>query len=390
VVRPVFALKIRRSGDLAPLGALSDYVTMQAIPRHNAVGAWTLSISADSDKAVHLLEGNGLIIRFNGARIMSGDIQSVDSTQTSDDGDAGTLKVSGVDDNQLLKQATVWPNPGQDDAHQTDGTYKVSGPAETVMRQLVNVNIGPAARPARRVAGLVLADDLGRGPTVTKQINQFANLLDVLADIGNSAGLGFRIVQVGAQRRFEVYQPRASGLTWSFGRGNLSEVSYTKTPPTCTCAIVVAGGTSSPRVVKEYTRADPLVPGLRIEQFVDKTDVDTGAVDLAAQMAQAAEEALTAGARQASLALSPIDIDGYRYGVDYGVGDQGSVMVRGELITDTVREVTLNSDTSTGDTVRPVIGTADAADSQKPNSALMKLLAAINRKLRLIETRVPK
>ncbi|WP_242890812.1 siphovirus ReqiPepy6 Gp37-like family protein [Actinomadura litoris] len=386
----MFALKIRRSGDLAPLGALSDYTTMQAIPRHNAVGSWTLTIAADSDKAVHLIEGNGLIIRFNGSRIMSGDIQAVDSTQTSDDGDVGTLKVSGADDNQLLKQATVWPNPDRDDAHQTAGTDKVSGPAESVMRQLVNVNIGPAARPGRRVAGLVLADDLGRGPIVSKQINQFANLLDVLADIGNSAGLGFRIVQVGDRRRFEVYQPRASGLTWSLGRGNLSEVSYTKTPPTCTCAIVVAGGTSSPRVVKEFSRADPLVPGLRIEQFVDKTDVDTGSVDLAAQMAQAAEEALTAGARQASLSLSPIDIDGFRYGRDYGVGDQGSVMVRGELVTDTVREVTLNSDSSTGDSVRPVIGTAEAADSRQPNSALMKLLAAINRRIRLIETRVPK
>lgn len=387
----MFQLKIRRDSDLKPLGTLSDFATMQAVPRHNAVGAWKLTISAATAKAPRLVEGNGLIIRFNGARIMSGDITSVDSAQTRDDGDAGTLTVTGVDDNQLLKQATVWPNPDQEDAHQTAGTYKVTGAAETVLHTLVDVNIGPSARVGRRVPDLTLATDLGRGPTITKQIRQFANLLDVLADIANTAGLGFRIVQDGLSRVFEVYEPQDSGVIFSFGRGNLEEVSYTKQPPTCTCAIVVAGGTSSPRVVNEYTRADPLVPTLRIEQFVDRTDVDTASVDLAAQMDQAADEALTSGARQASMSLTPIDTAQCRYGVNYNVGDQGKVMVRGELVADTIREVTLNSDTTAGPTIRPVIGTPDATDATRtPLSALMQVMVGINRRLRNIETRVPK
>lgn len=385
----MFELKLRRDSDLKPLGALSDYTSMQAIPRHNAVGAWKLTISDTSEKVAHLVEGNGLIIRWNTARIMSGDITAVDSAQTDQDGDAGTLTVTGVDDNQLLKQAAVWPNPDADDAHQTDGTYKVTGPAETVLHQLVDVNIGPSARTGRRVPDLTLAADQGRGPTVTKQIRQFANLLDVMADIADTAGLGFRIVQVGTGRVFEVYEPANSGVTFSFGRGNLEAVSYTRTPPTCTCAIVVAGGTNSPRVVKEYLRPDLLVPGLRIEQFVDRTDVDTGAVDLAAQMDQAADEALTAGARQASLSLTPIDTDQCQYGVHYNVGDQGKAMVRGELITDTIREVTLTSDTASGRSVRPVIGTPDAFDTTRnPLGALMQLMAGINRRVRNIETRV--
>ncbi|WP_205718516.1 siphovirus ReqiPepy6 Gp37-like family protein [Actinomadura sp. WMMA1423] len=385
----MFALKMRRGTDLKPIGELDDYTSMQAIPRHNAVGAWKLTIGADSAKAARLVEGNGLIIRYNGARVMSGDITSVDSAQTRDDGDAGTLTVSGVDDNNLLKQATVWPNPSADDAHQTDGTYKVSGPAETVLRTLVDVNIGPSARTGRRVPDLTLAPDLARGPTVTKQIRQFANLLDVLADIANTAGLGFRIVQVGTGRRFELYEPQDSGVVFSFGRGNLEDVSYSKQPPTCTCAIVVAGGSSSPRVVKEYTRADVLVPGLRIEQFVDRTDVDTGSVDLAAQMDQAADEALTAGARQASLSLTPIDTEQCRYGVQYNVGDRGTAMVRGEALTDTIREVVLNSDSASGATVKPVIATPDATDPKNPLSSLMQVMAGINRRLRSVETRVP-
>src|SRR5690606_40302192 len=68
-----------------------------------------------------------------------------------------------------------------------------------------------------------------------------------------------------------------------------------------------------------YDRPDPLFTGLVLEQFVDQTSVDTASVDLDAQMDQAAEEALTNGAGQGSLAISPIDLPMLRYGRDYNV-----------------------------------------------------------------------
>lgn len=99
-----------------------------------------------------------------------------------------------------------------------------------------------------------------------------------------------------------------------------------------------------------------MFPGLVIEQFVDLTSVDTASVDLVAQMDQAAEEALTSGAGQGSLTVSPIDIPLLRYGRDYQVGDTVSVQVRATWMTDVVREVTLTSTASEGTATKAAVG----------------------------------
>lgn len=350
-----------RDAALARLGQVDDYTSLTVIPRFNAVGAYTLEISADSDKAALLVEGNGLIIRTgDGDTVMSGPIRTVDWSRSSGDGGSGKLTVGGIDDTGLLAQYTCWPTPTAAITAQTDSVYKISAvKAETAMRTLVNVNAGPGALTARKNPLLTLATDLLRGPTITRQVNQFDNLLTVLADIANSAGpLGFRIVQAGAGLQFQIYTPadRTESARFSFGLGNLTDANYSTTPPTCTRAIVVAGGQSSPRVCKTYDRADPLFPGLVLEQFVDQTSVDTASVDLTAQMDQAAEEALTNGAGQGSLSISPIDIPKLRYGRDYQVGDTVSAEVRTSWYTDVVREVSLTSTASDGAKVTATVG----------------------------------
>jgi hypothetical protein len=109
-------------------------------------------------------------------------------------------------------------------------------------------------------------------------------------------------------------------------------------------------------VCKTYDRTDPIFPGLVIEQFVDLTSVDTASVDLAAQMDQAGAEALTNGAGQGSLSISPIDIPQLQYGRDYQVGDTVSADVRGDWYTDVVREVSLTSTATDGTKVTATVG----------------------------------
>lgn len=349
-----------RDAGLHRLGQVADYTQLTVVPRFNAVGAYTLEVSADSDKAPLLVEGNGLIIRTaDGDTVMSGPIRSVDWSRSASDGGSGKLTVGGVDDIALLAQYTCWPTPTAAIGSQTDSVYKLSAVlAETGMRTLVNVNAGPGALASRKNPLLTLAADGLRGPTITREVNQFDNLLTVLADIANSAGpLGFKVVQVGAGLQFQVYTPATQAAArFSFRFGNLTDASYSTTPPTCTRAVVVAGGGSSPRVCKTYDRTDPLFPDLVIEQFVDLTGVDTASVDLAAQQDQAGEEALTNGAGQGSLSISPIDIPQLRYGRDYTVGDTVSADVRGDWYTDVVREVTLTSTAADGTTVKATVG----------------------------------
>lgn len=377
-----------RDTALRRIGQVADYTSLTVIPRHNAVGAYTMEISADSDKTGLLVEGNGLIIRTAaGETVMSGPIRTVDWQRSSSDGGSGKLTVSGVDDTELLARHTCWPNPTAAIGSQTAPVYKIAGVvAETAMRQLVNLNAGPGALTARRNPLLTLAADAGRGPAVTRQVNQFDNLLTVLADIAAPAGLGFRVAQTGTALEFRVYAPvdRTQTARFSFRLGNLSDASYATTPPACTRALVVAGGGSSPRVCKSYDRTDPLFPALVIEQFVDLTGVDTASVDLAAQMDQAAQEALAGGAGQGSLSIAPIDIPRLRYGRDYNVGDTVAADVRGAWYTDTVREVTLTC-AADATTVKATVGGDSTGTSAV--ARIYSLIAQVKKDVGRLKTR---
>lgn len=346
---PSTALRVYvRNAALARVGRVDDFTSLTVTPRFNAIGAFSMDISADSAKAGLLVEGNGLIVQTaSGDTVLSGPIRTVDWSRSSSDSGSGKLTVGGLDDTEALSRYTCWPSPTAVIGSQTASVYKISAAAaETAMRTLVNVNAGPGALASRTNPLLTLAADGLHGAAVTREVNQFDNLLTVLQDIAGAAGLGFRVIQVGAGLQFQVYVPtdRSGTARFSFGLGNLTDANYSTTPPTCTRAIVVAGGGSSPRVCKTYDATDPLFPSLVLEQFVDQTSVDTASVDLAAQMDQAGAEALANGAGQGSLSISPIDIPKLRYGRDYQVGDTVSAQLRGgSWYTDVVREVTLTS-----------------------------------------------
>lgn len=376
-----------RNPALERIGQIDDYTSLTVIPRYNAIGSFVLEISADSGKANLLAEGNGLIIRAaDGTLVDSGPIRTVDWSRSKDDSGAGKLTVGGVSDTELLARYTCWPAPGSVIGSQADTVYKISAVvAETAMRTLVNLNAGPGALASRKNPLLTLATNGNRGPAVTRQLNQFDSLLAVLTDIANAASLGFRVVQVGSGLQFQVYEPtdRSGTARFAFDLGNLTDANYTTTPPTCTRP-VVAGGQSSPRSCKTVDRADPLFPGLLIEQFVDLTSVDTASVDLVAQMDQAANEALTAGAGQGSLAISPIDIPLLQYGRDYQVGDTVSAKVRESWMTDVVREVTLTCTASEGTTVKAAVGSSDGDGTV---ARIYKYLAQVKKDVGRLKTR---
>src|ERR1044072_1311204 len=178
-----------RNAALARLGQVDDYTSLTVMPRFNAVGAYTMEISADSAKAGLLVEGNGLIIRTgDGDTVVSGPIRSGDWTRSKDDGGTGKLTVGGIDDTGLLAQYTCWPTPTAVIGSQTDELYNITAAkAERAIRAPVNVTAGPGALTARKNPLLTIATDGLHGPTITRQVNQFYNLFTVLADIAGDA-----------------------------------------------------------------------------------------------------------------------------------------------------------------------------------------------------------
>ncbi|MET9445341.1 siphovirus ReqiPepy6 Gp37-like family protein [Streptomyces sp. NPDC006610] len=377
-----------RGSTLQRIGQVTDYTSLTVVPRFREIGAITMEIAADSPSAPKLVEGNGLIVKTaDGQTVLSGPIRTVDWSRSESDAGGGKLTVGAVSDDEILARYTCWPNPTAAIGSQTAPVYKINtASVETGMRDLVNLNAGPGAHAARKNPLLTLAPNTLLGPALVREVNQFDNLLTVLQDIAKAAGLGFRVIQVGTSLQFQVYEPAdLSGTArFSFGLGNLTDASYSTTPPTCTRAIVVAGGGTSPRVCKTYDRTDPLWPGLVLEQFVDLTGVDTASVDLTAQQDQAAEEALTNGAGQGSLSISPIDLPRLQYGRDYNVGDTVSAQLRGGAwYTDTVREVTLTS-TAGESTAKATIG-GDGATSAV--ARIYRYIAQVKRDVGRLKTR---
>lgn len=378
-----------RDSTLKRIGQVTDHTDLTVVPRYNAIGAMAMSVSADSPMAPLLVEGNGLIVKTAfGQTIMSGPIRTPDWQRSASDSGSGRLTIGAVSDDEILARYTCWPSPTAAIGSQTAPVYKIDvAAAETGMRNLVNLNAGPGALASRKNPLLTLAANGFHGPALVREVNQFDNLLTVLQDVAAAAGLGFRVVQVGSSLQFQVFQPAdLSGTArFSFGLGNLTDASYSTTPPTCTRAIVVAGGGSSPRVCKTYDRTDPLWPGLVLEQFVDQTSVDTASVDLTAQMDQAGEEALSNGAGQGSLSISPIDLPNLAYGRDYNVGDTVAAQLRGETWhTDTVREVTLSSSASGSSTKATVGGDSSGTGTV---ARIYSYIAQIKKDLGRVKTR---
>ncbi len=74
------------------------------------------------------------------------------------------------------------------------GYDTVNGSTETCMKHFVAANLCNASQPTRLVWGLEVAPDLGRGTAADKYMSRHDIVADVLADLGEAAGLGYDIV----------------------------------------------------------------------------------------------------------------------------------------------------------------------------------------------------
>ncbi|WP_435112016.1 siphovirus ReqiPepy6 Gp37-like family protein [Nocardiopsis synnemataformans] len=379
-----------RNADLSLAGMIEDETELEATERHLALGAWKVSVPAGSPSADLLLGGAGILLVDSGGEVlMSGPARP---TERSADGDTDTITVTGVSDTAELARL-CWPRPTQDipssGATQDDAHFVTSGPAETVMRTLIDVNAGPAARVERRLANLSLPASLGRGPVLESQ-TRFDVLLDALWGIGELGGLGFRVVQRGTSLVWEPYVPvdRSAEVRFSTGLGTLGSYSYSLTPPEVTDIVVGVGGEGQQRRFYRFAQRDPLWPGLVREEFIDRRDVDPAAspadenyVDPTAAAQQSADERFAEAGGKASVTFEPIDTDAIRWGRDYALGDV--VVAETEIgdVADIIREVKYTRTPDAGPRVEPSIG--DAQDQP----AIYKRVARLRRDVDSLQNR---
>lgn len=336
-----------RDKSLTRVGAIpSDLLTMEAQDVHNNVGAWKLQLNAEHPLAAVLsTPGAGIIVTGPSDVLFSGPVTKTESAVTATD-PLGTLTVEGVDDTVILSDMLAWPDPANGDAATQRFAYdERTGPAETLMHAYVNANCGPGAPAGRRRPGLVMGTNGARGAAVSKAA-RFQQLGELCAELAGPNGLGFRVVQRGANLVFETYavKDRTKEARLGVVNNTLAGQRVTLSTPQKTRVIVGGDGDGSNRLFVGVDNADSLTAesswGRRIESFIDErssTDV--------AELTQKGTEALADGGSTARAAQAvPMEDSALDFGRDWFLGDKVSVIVGGTEMAAVVTGMALKVD----------------------------------------------
>ena len=357
---------------------VDDFDHFEAVLRFNAVSSWTLELPNDTDAADSLrLDGAGLIVERDGAVLLSGPVKRRDRRwdETED-----VLEVSGRDDTVVLAERLAPPVPGGPPYTAFEFDVR-TGAAETVMRQYVDLNAGPGAITVRRVPGLTLAADGARGTAVTGRA-RFTPLLELLQSLALAGGdLGFRVVQVGLNREFQVYAPadRTGTVVFSPDFGNLSGFDYAEAAAEGNYVYAGDRAEGTARVFVEGEDAASITRWGRIETFLDRRDTTN-----TTEIGQAISEELSQRASTVELSLSPTDVEGMRFLVDYGLGDKVTALIDGVALEQLVREVSVSLTADAGEVISPVVIGTPGLDL---STDLFARLAAAQRRIGRLERR---
>lgn len=349
-----------RSVALGRLGQidLDDIDDLKLIKRYCNVGSWSLSLSTEVAIAEELAKpGRGLwVIGPNDKTLMSGPVLDFVKTEATDD-PTGTWSFQGSDDMIHLADGVAFPDPSTADVENQDESHDVyTAEAETVLRHYLDVNRGPSAPSSRRVAGIALQADSGRGQIVTGRA-RFDTLGALFFKLGQAGGIGFDMIQVDDEIVFHVYEPqdRSDLVRMDIENDLLDSTSYGFSAPTSTRPIIAGQGQLEKRRFIQLSTTESLAAeelwGRKIETFKDRRDTPDDA-----ELIQEGETLLEEGGTTIhSLSVTPADELTMVYGVDWYLGDIVGVVVDGEELTAVVTEAIIAID-SEGVRVAATIG----------------------------------
>ena len=275
------------------------------------------------------------------------------------------LVIGGVSAEHLLKRRVYNPD---DDPNVAGGFSTKSGPAVTVMREVVTEQmISPATNGERAFPGLSLAsigEDTSPNYPFRREIGQ-QNVLDVLSDVAKATRLDFWLAFDGVDPagypkfvfhagrrgtdRSKHSHPAGPYVYLTPSSGNLVEPQLTLDSTEEANAVYVLGkGANGNRLVYRQERSAAVVesPFNRVERAVESSEADT--LD---ELLAAASTALAEGAPQVTFSFVPlVTASGAIYQLDWRLGDVVTVGAYGYEMDARVTAVTVTL-TGAGETV---------------------------------------
>jgi hypothetical protein len=370
-----------------------DLTDFLCTPRANTLGSWSVKLpdsilDDDGRRVPHALcaalrtQSAGIVVTApNGDVVLSGSMEYAEQLQDTDDPE-GTWTITGVSDLLELAKPVAFPDPATADVNaQTRANDTRTDVAERLLRTYVNLNIGPAAVPARRVAGLTIAADEGRGPILTKS-PRFQNLLELCTEIGVGSDLLFDIRQDGDGLEFVVLDrvDASALLRWDVANNQLAQAKYGYAGPRYTRVFVAGQDQGVDRTIIEVTTPASLAAEAiwgRRELFLDQRQ--TNDPD---ELWQAGLEALAEGGQLiTSLEVVPSEDMAAGFMSDWFVGTLVTVVVGGQEVVAPIAEVPI-SITRDGVFVGAVVGDPVGFDWE---SILTAKQASVEKRVSLIE-----
>lgn len=341
-----------------------DLVGATFILKFNNTGAWEMSLPYGHVLGEQLrLPGYGIVVTGpDNSTIFSGPTTSAVLEQ-SPENLQGNWRISGASDDLVFLERLAYPTPGTDDVTaQVTPFDSRQGNAETVLKQYVNVNMGPSAPEARQIANLTIETDSFRGELVQAEA-RFDQMQTLLYDLAQVGGLGYRIRQVENYLEFQVYEPidRTATVRLDMENQKLTKTEYSYASAKLTRSIVGGQGEAEWRRFVEVSNADSEAAetawGRRIEVFTDNRSTrDTDA------LTESGLQALVdAGKTIINTSVTPSDDLNMRFGVDWFIGDKVSVVINDITASAVVTEIGISIG-SDGVRIGATVGTPISQD----------------------------
>lgn len=334
---------------------IDDWQEIDCTPQLMIAASGKLVAPATDNNLQAIQPGNRLFVVYRGQTFMAGPIEKCGPYERTIGGGVGTITAYFTDDLAKIVAQLTYPDPGLAANAQVVAYYTSTDPAEEQLYTLVDLNVGAGALAARQIPGLEVDAAASIGGSFQLK-TRFEPMGDCMRRIARGGGLAFRTHQESGPNRivFTVYEPAdlTTALVFSFDNGNLQAITIDPEAPTVTSAIVGGDGAGAARpvVVRTDTAAEAL--WWRMERFVNQPDTSN-----TTELNQAGDDELAQGAEQAGVSAVAVDIDGYRYGTDYQIGDLvGLVGKPGELLAVQVRGVRLSGTPTEGVVAAPLLG----------------------------------
>lgn len=171
-------------------GLVTAATSVTLVERHFTPGTFTVEVPWEARHANRLAVGRLVRAGDQDGPAFWGIIDSL----ALEAGAAGQmLTVSGRQLKGLTQDRITIP-PDFTTVTGAQGYDPANGPTETVMKHFVAANLFNPAQPGRILCGLDIAPDQGRGLPEDKYLSRHQILSDVLAALGEGAGLGYDIV----------------------------------------------------------------------------------------------------------------------------------------------------------------------------------------------------